>query len=387
MPSTADQNNRLILHHTLGNTKFDVFANCFSMCSAATVIIDQFTTGPMIDRCLETCIRRNLPVYIGLPMDLVHQKLSAYPLQTPLELSPPPNDVDTENAALAEIEKVVESAKNPIILCDAGASRDNCGNEVEEFLRTCSNWPFFVSSMGKGSANEQLPNYAGTYLGSFSFDTVRVCVELADVVVSIGRFTSDFNSGFFSSKFPVAKMIDLHATYTVVDQALFSGVGMKRLLPKLSKRFAHYQNQTSLPKMPTKLSYDGLIAPSKSGSLISHNWLWSRMQTWLQEGDILLAEPGTCFFAALDLRLPANSSLLAQYLWCSIGYATGALSGAVLANQSMGAGNKRRVIAFLGDGSFQMAAQELSTLVRQRCSCWIFLVDNRFVLHRIIMMF
>ena len=56
--------------------------------------------------------------------------------------------------------------------------------------------------------------------------------------------------------------------------------------------------------------------------------------------------------------------------WGSIGYSVGALLGALTAAP------ERRHILFVGDGSFQVTAQELSTILRHDHKPVIFLINN-----------
>lgn len=206
-PATSQQNSLQILHHTLGTLVFDVFVKEYSFCSAASISIDAFTTGSHIDRAIETCLHRNLPIYILLPQDLVSRKIASDPLTRPLNIHLHTNDEKETATVLGEILGVLEQAERLVILPDAGASRDNVLAEVDELCRTCKDWPVYVSSTGKGSVNEQLPNFAGTYVGGLSHPSVTEYIEKADCLISIGRFTSDFNTGFFTSKFPIAKVV------------------------------------------------------------------------------------------------------------------------------------------------------------------------------------
>jgi len=57
-------------------------------------------------------------------------------------------------------------------------------------------------------------------------------------------------------------------------------------------------------------------------------------------------------------------------VWGSIGYTVGALLGALLASP------QRRHILFIGEGSFQLTAQELSTILRHDLKPCIFLINN-----------
>ena len=90
------------------------------------------------------------------------------------------------------------------------------------------------------------------------------------------------------------------------------------------------------------------------------------MYHFLQENDVLIVEQGTPFFGSAAIPLPNNTAYVGQPLWGSIGYTLPALLGTQLANLS------RRNILIIGDGSFQVTAQELSTILRQNLKPIIF---------------
>jgi pyruvate decarboxylase len=178
-------------------------------------------------------------------------------------------------------------------------------------------------------------------------------------------------------------MIDLHATYTKVLQASHPGVGMKYLLPVITDLI----KTRILPKKKYTLSFPPVVTfpateISHSTSPIRHAYFWPQMQEFILEGDIIVAEPGTAFFGALDMRLPKDAVILAQFLWNSIGYGTAACSGAAVAARrefqaQKGLNRKRRVVGLLGDGSFQLTNQEISTMVREGVSGTLFLLNNK----------
>ena len=95
------------------------------------------------------------------------------------------------------------------------------------------------------------------------------------------------------------------------------------------------------------------------------------MQTFLRPGDVIVAEDGTSIFGAGGLPLPPNCTFVSQAVWGSIGYATGASLGTLLAAPG------RRQLLFTGEGSFQLTAQELSTILRHDLKPFIFLINNR----------
>ena len=96
--------------------------------------------------------------------------------------------------------------------------------------------------------------------------------------------------------------------------------------------------------------------------IITHAWFWPRMGQWLRKDDIVVTETGTANFGIWETRFPEGVVALSQVLWGSIGYSVGACQGASLAAKELG---KNRTILFVGDGSFGLTAQEVSTMIRR----------------------
>jgi indolepyruvate decarboxylase len=96
---------------------------------------------------------------------------------------------------------------------------------------------------------------------------------------------------------------------------------------------------------------------------------WRAIQSYLRPGDVLYVDNGTSF-VLLGLKLPRDCTFIGSINWGSIGYSVGALLGALTAAPH------RRHLLFLGDGSFQVTAQELSTILRHNHKPAIFLINN-----------
>ena len=77
--------------------------------------------------------------------------------------------------------------------------------------------------------------------------------------------------------------------------------------------------------------------------------------------------------------MPACTTYISQATWGSIGYTLPALLGSLLAAPH------RRHLLFIGDGSFQMTAQEVSTILRHGGKPIIFVINNRgYTIERVI---
>lgn len=96
---------------------------------------------------------------------------------------------------------------------------------------------------------------------------------------------------------------------------------------------------------------------------ITQAWFWPKVgKSFLKENDIVITETGTSNFGIWETKFPKGVTAISQVLWGSIGYSVGACQGAALAARD--AGEDRRTVLFVGDGSVQLTAQEISTMVR-----------------------
>lgn len=98
--------------------------------------------------------------------------------------------------------------------------------------------------------------------------------------------------------------------------------------------------------------------------------LFDRVSAFLKPGTIVLAETGVSLFSAAETLMPEGATFIGQTFYGSIGYTVGATLGAALAAPD------RQVVLFVGDGSFQVTGQELSTMIRHRVAPVIFLLNN-----------
>lgn len=95
-----------------------------------------------------------------------------------------------------------------------------------------------------------------------------------------------------------------------------------------------------------------------------------RINAFIGEDTTVIAETGDSIFLAADLVMHHDVGFIGQAFYLSIGYALPATLGAALADPS------RRPVTFIGDGAFQMTAQELSSLCRRKSNAIVLLLNN-----------
>ncbi len=152
---------------------------------ATTVILDATVACSEIDRVLNNMLYNSQPGYIGIPTDVCYTKVSSASLRIHLITELPPNDGQVEQQAVAEIRKLLEESKKPIIMVDGGAIRNGVLPEVNRLLEA-TDFPYFTNPWGKGCVTEDSPKFGGLYVGSGSNKDVQETVESSDCVMWIG---------------------------------------------------------------------------------------------------------------------------------------------------------------------------------------------------------
>lgn len=373
IPSTDAQNEKLLLHHTLGDGNFMVFKQMSEKISRnAYVITDTSNAASIIDEAIRNAYVYQRPVYLALPANIFDVELDANLLNTPIDLSLPPNNKDDEAEVLEIITEMVQKATKPVILVDACAKRHDVIAETEKIAKI-TQFPLFCTPMGKGLLDERSPQFGGVYVGSLSDPDVAKIVESSDLILSVGALLSDFNTGSFSYHYNTRNIVEFHSDYIKVRSAVYENTCMKPVLEQLAvtlmKTFK--PQPAARPELPHVPSFTSMTSKSEP---IVQKWMWTRLSSWLREGDIVITETGTSSFGILKTKFPRNVIGISQVLWGSIGYSVGSACGAVMAAQELDP--SRRVILFVGDGSLQLTVQEISTMARWNTHPYLFILNN-----------
>ncbi|CAM8924592.1 unnamed protein product [Rhodiola kirilowii] len=112
------------------------------------------------------------------------------------------------------------------------------------------------------------------------------------------------------------------------------------------------------------------IVNQEDDSLLRVNVLFQHIQKMLTSSTAVIAETGDSWFNCLKLKLPKGCGYEFQMQYGSIGWSVGATLGYAQAVP------EKRVIACIGDGSFQVTAQDVSTMLRCGQKTIIFLINN-----------
>jgi len=367
-PATINFLTRPLLHHTLGD--YQIPLRMYEKITAASTQLVSAETAPAeIDRVLSICLSRQQPVYISLPADVVRMKCNQpQPFHFPTH---PVSDPDILGEAIREAVGMLKKAEKPVVIGDVELIRFRLQKEFAGFLDK-TGFPYVTMMLGKTVLSEHHPQFIGLFEGDRSRDYVRNRVESADCILKLGALMTDFNTGGFTTNLDDSKMISANMGYVKIQHHYYENVHLHDFIFGLTERLSHRDTST----LDIHCAGDGCVhrhtipyLPDAPKPLTIKRF-FDRMSHFTENNSIVIAETGVALFSAAEMLMPEGVIFIGQTFYGSIGYTVGATLGAGMAAKD------RRVILFVGDGSFQVTCQDLSTMIRNHLKPVIFLINN-----------
>ncbi|ERK13605.1 MULTISPECIES: alpha-keto acid decarboxylase family protein [Serratia] len=360
-PLHAMQGNAL-LHHSLADGNFDNVMNCFRQFTVAQALITPENAATEIPRVIACAWQRKKPVYLQLPSDICEVEIEVADNPAPYRL--PSSDASHLQLASAALLARISRAKRPIILIDQMVERYHLQTQVlalaDKFAIPLTNMP-----TAKCAISENTPGWQGGYNGDLSRPELFELMAESDCILSFGVRLVDSTTGYFSQQIPEQSVVDIQPFSLKLDNLSYPAVTASELLQALLEKVP----ATSLPPLkPLSRPQQKLAQPSSEP--LDQDYFWQRIQRFIQADDVLVVENGTSGAAIGGMRIPNGVTVVNQPIWGSIGYTLPALLGTMMAAP------QRRQLLFIGDGSFQLTAQELSTLLRHQQKPIVFLINN-----------
>ncbi|KAM0424936.1 hypothetical protein ACHAPT_009737 [Fusarium lateritium] len=381
IPNRDAQQSRRLIHHTFNDGEYRRFAAMHAHVTVAQAcLIDPRTSAEQIDEVLQQCLLYSRPVYIEVPVDMVTKPLAADRLRSPIVL-PEGQPDEAEDEALRKALNRIYSAKQPVIVVDGETRPLRIREDVQALIRQ-TKWPTWTTSFGKGLTDETLENFHGIYKGRFDQESVQDFYQSSDLVLFFGPHFSNTNSND-NSTIPKEDAAILFTIQGVkIGSRLFRDVSSKSIVSRLvrdldTKRVPSY---TPYPNLPRDILLP--IPDEPTDDILTQDKLWRTLANVIKPGDIILGETGTAGYGVREMPLPQHTRVFTPATWLSIGYMLPGAQGAALAQEELLKSSNyhglssAKTILVIGDGSFQMTVQELSTIVRHHLNVVVFLINN-----------
>ncbi len=335
-----------------------------------TSIVDGSRIGSSIREAFRISMEeRPGPVHIELPEDIAEEKVQDPKIfEVVGSRRPVPDDKSITAAA-----KMIDEAKNPLVLIGAAANRKRSGKALKEFIEKL-NVPFFNTQMGKGVIDERHPNFLGTAALS-STDFIHLAIDQADLIINVGHdviekppfFMNDdgkkvIHINFFPAEvdevyFPQLNVVGDIATaiwrigLEVKNAGKWDLSSMLEIKKQIDERLTKHFQDDRFPMLPQRLVHllrnrlpaEGIIALDNGVYKI-----WFARNYKAYEANTLLLDNA---LATMGAGLP--SAMAAKLLYPD-----------------------RPVIAIAGDGGFMMNSQELETAVRMNLHLVVIILND-----------
>ncbi|XP_022145722.1 pyruvate decarboxylase 1 [Momordica charantia] len=369
-PNSNDYGTNRILHHTIGLPDFSQELRCFQTVTCFQAVVNNLEDAhELIDTAISTALKESKPVYISISCNLPgipHPTFSRDPV--PFSLSPKVSNPSGLEAAVEAAANFLNKAVKPVLV---GGPKMRvakaCGAFVE--LADACGYALAVMPSAKGLVPEYHPHFIGTYWGAVSTSFCAEIVESADAYVFAGPIFNDYSSVGYSLLLKREKAIIVQPDrVTIGNGPTFGCVLMKDFLQALAKRVKN--NITAYENYHRIFVPEGQPMKSEPREALRVNVLFQHIQKMLSNQTAVIAETGDSWFNCQKLRLPKGCGYEFQMQYGSIGWSVGATLGYAQAVP------EKRVISCIGDGSFQVTAQDISTMIRCRQNAIIFLINN-----------
>ena len=264
--------------------------------------------------------------------------------------------------------ELLSKAAKPVMV--AGTKLRSTG-AVDAFtdLVNASDYAFASMPGAKGLISEAHSNYIGTYWGPVSSPGTAEIVESANIYLFAGPRFTDYTTCGFTSLINSDKLIYAGPDFVRLPGITYNHVMLKDFLGALTKEIK--PNNASLHAY-NRIKQEFAPEPRvKKDEKITTRRLFAQVQDVLDAETTVIAETGDSWFNGMKLKLPDGASFEIQMQYGSIGWSVGTTLG-----YALGCNPHHRVITFVGDGSFQLTGQEVSTMIRYELNPIIFVLNN-----------
>uniref|UniRef100_A0A0C1QLR9 Alpha-keto-acid decarboxylase n=1 Tax=Tolypothrix bouteillei VB521301 TaxID=1479485 RepID=A0A0C1QLR9_9CYAN len=359
-PGVNERIQHPLLHHKVKdfNTQYKIFQE---LTIASTVLDDPNKAFEEIDRVLATALRYKRPVYIEIPRDMVNEPGNPdYQWIPQLDVSDPTSLA----AALEETVRLISAAHQPVILADVEIHRFGLQQALLQLTET-TNIPVADTILGKSVINELHPNYLGLYAGALGSEFARQYVESSDCIIMLGAFLMDLNLGMFTAHLDPNRAIYVMSEKTSIQSHEYKGIRLQDFVRGLLQADISFREPSFSPRSKLPVSFSPI-----PDQLITIKRLFERLNTFINNDMIVIADIGDSLFGGLDLFVHGKTRFLSPAYYASLGFAVPGAMGVQFANPHI------RPLVLVGDGAFQMTGVELSTIARYGLNPIVIVLNN-----------
>lgn len=310
------------------------------------------------------------PVLVDIPLDIQNTEIEfEYPKEVNIRGYKP-----TVHGHKGQIKKALERIKNsqkPLICVGGGVMSANAEKELMEFVEK-SKIPMVHTLMGKDGLPSEYAYNVGL-IGSHGFKYANKAIATADVLILVGTRVADRATGGSKSFAKVADIIHIDIDPAEIGKNLSAHIPVvgdcKKILQQLTEGITEIDTKMWLEEIATwKEKYSG---NRPSNEKVNPKYALELLSKMVEEDTIVTADVGqNQIWTSHYLDMKGDRRFLTSGGLGTMGYSIPASVGCKLAFPD------RRVVAVMGDGSFQMSMFELGTIAQNHLNIIFLLFNN-----------
>jgi pyruvate decarboxylase len=366
-PNSNDRATEHLLHHTLGTPDFSYQLEMAKKITCAAVSITSAIDAPdLIDSAIRTALRERKPAYIEIACNI-----SAAPCAAPGPVSAvvneEPSDPEALEAAVVAAAGYLRNKKKPVLLIGSKLRAGGAEKEAVQLAGAlgCS---VVVMAAAKSFFPEDHPQFAGIYWGEVSAPGAREIVDWSDGIVCIGAVFNDYSTVGWTAMPSGPDVLNADLGRVYFDGHDFSRIRLREFLSALAR--AVEKRDATMVEYRRIQSERPAEKPAKPDAKLMRAEVVRQIRPLVTADTTVVVETGDSWFNGMMLKLPGGARFEVEMQWGHIGWSVPAAFGYAVAAP------ERRIIALIGDGSFQLTAQEVAQMIRRKLPVIIFLMNN-----------
>lgn len=366
-PNANDAAESRILHHTLGepNPVYQMQMAKQITCYAAS-LANPHDAPHLIDEAISAALQTRKPVYLEVPANI-----AAAPCGEPGPVSAIRRETASDPVSLAKATAAaagfIASKHKPVIMVGPLFARSDAHEELRRFAEALG-CVVVVQPAAKGAFSEHHHQFAGVFWGQVGDRATNAIVNWADAVICVGTLFTDYSTVGWTA-LPGAPLLEIDINQVTLPHIDFTSVMLKDVLARMSATVAHrpatLTEYERIRPDPTIMHITGVQEALQRRDVVR------QVQQLLTADTTLFVDTGECWFTGMQLRLPPGAKFEIEMQWGHIGWSIPAAFGYSLRQP------QRRSVVLVGDGGFQMTAQEVSSMIRHRLPIIIFVFNNK----------
>ena len=274
-----------------------------------------------------------------------------------------------------EASRMVQHAKNPLLLIGAGANRKRASKALSNFVNTLE-IPFFNTQMGKGIIDERHHLYLGTAALSDD-DFLHEAIHKADLIINVGHDTIE-KPPFIMKPDDSQKVIHVNYFAAEIDQLYFPHfnvigdiAGSINNLCKILKPHAKsWNNEFFLKVKENVAAHLGKYENDNRFPILPQRIVKDVRDSLPEDGIVTLDNGIYKIWFARNYPAYIQNSLILDNALATMG---AGLPSAIMAKEL---NPDKKVISINGDGGFMMNSQEIETAVRLKLDLVVIILND-----------